>query len=421
MKKYFILILSSFLTFKAAVSLAQSSWHQTSIGNGIFAQGLFTIDTISYVSIIYPQLQLMQTSDEGNSWMNAEIGSSIKNLLLFAKDSSGVYYASGANDNDYKDNGIYRSLNNGATWTKVYALNLQEYSSFRIEDIEVGADGTVYASVYKKRDSSVVIRSFDKGNLWEEIRHSAGETSNQGISDISISHSGVVYCTISGGYEDGLWYKDSADQWMYKTDGLFGNVTALATLDERVYVASSGSIFTASDNKSEFMRLNCILPELIVTDIYVSPSKMIYITTKQGVFYVKNNTDLIPINSGLHHFSVNAITENSKGGLLCATSEGGVYKLDRPLVVVDKKNVEFRISQNPVTTASQIILSTQSIVKTLSIIDLLGNTVKQLSPDGGGELDSEVSVDVSNLPNSVYTVLLRTNDELMTTKLVVSR
>lgn len=67
-----------------------------------------------------------------------------------------------------------------------------------------------------------------------------------------------------------------------------------------------------------------------------------------------------------------------------------------------------------------VYLSNTSVIN-LSIFDLLGNSVKTIVDEKRDKGEYTQTINISDLPNGVYTVLLRTNDELMTTKLVVNR
>jgi len=85
-------------------------------------------------------------------------------------------------------------------------------------------------------------------------------------------------------------------------------------------------------------------------------------------------------------------------------------------------NERLSIFPNPSREFSivSVYLSNSSAIN-LSIFDLLGNSVKTMVEEKRDKGEYFQTINTSDLPNGVYTVLLRTNDELMTTKLVVSR
>jgi Protein of unknown function (DUF1566)/Secretion system C-terminal sorting domain len=78
----------------------------------------------------------------------------------------------------------------------------------------------------------------------------------------------------------------------------------------------------------------------------------------------------------------------------------------------EKINIKFNIYPNP--AQSKIVISSDYELKTISIYNSLGEKVMEQSPNR-----KDITIKISNLPNGVYVIYFRTNNEMTTFRKVV--
>lgn len=97
--------------------------------------------------------------------------------------------------------GMFKSTNNGATWTKLSSTNVTDVTTFSsqwsfVHKIAVHpTTGDVYAAVHRR-----IVRSSDGGNTWTEVFGSTvAATSTGGIADLLINKNGSkIFVAMSG-------------------------------------------------------------------------------------------------------------------------------------------------------------------------------------------------------------------------------
>ncbi len=134
--------------------------------------------------------------------------------------------------------GIYKSTNNGLTWTKLQSsIDFSDLESFdnifdMVFNIQVDGNGNVFAAIL-----NYIIRSTNGGTSWGIAIHETGELENSNqivenmITDIVISKPGVTpvryYAAFSGRNRD----RDTAGVWT-STTGAFGSWTRIGHGDQ---------------------------------------------------------------------------------------------------------------------------------------------------------------------------------------------
>jgi hypothetical protein len=119
--------------------------------------------------------------------------------------------ASGSSSNSYYlGNGMYKSLDNGLTWTQIASTASNTPHSFdNVWDLtwSIALDAhdslqdVVYASTY-----GAIFRSIDGGISWNVVRGNSSGSNYSYFTNVDVSATGVVYATLSDdGPQAGIW------------------------------------------------------------------------------------------------------------------------------------------------------------------------------------------------------------------------
>ena len=110
-----------------------------------------------------------------------------ENKKLVAIDSRGYFFARNANL-------LYRSIDNGATWTSV--LTMASGSQILSDGWAEDKTGVLYAGQYQVAESAIVYKSTDYGATWVE---SWSDPNRQHIHGIAVPYTGWVYAGVDDG------------------------------------------------------------------------------------------------------------------------------------------------------------------------------------------------------------------------------
>ena len=136
-------------------------------------------------------------------------------VFSVAVNSSGTIFA-GTTD------GLYKSANNGVSWSLTYEYPLK---------MTINQSDVMYIEEYNKG----LCRSTDQGVTWEEINFNLPKETE--INDIQINNNGTVYLSVK---DNGI-YKLSGTQWV--TQGLnYANVNS-------IYAAKDGYVYCSLGDK----------------------------------------------------------------------------------------------------------------------------------------------------------------------------
>ena len=180
---------------------------------------------------------MWKSTDNGVSWTRTTELDEHPSVTAIAQDprdgnTSTWYYTTGeyigsasATGAFYSGNGLFKSTDNGDTWTQLSSTAGNTFSAFdRFFDVcwNVCVDpnnGDVYVATY-----GAIFLSKDGGNTWTEDLVSFNDTSEPNYSpltDVICTPDGVKYATISTGGDknNGIWRKGS------ETDAVWVDIT----------------------------------------------------------------------------------------------------------------------------------------------------------------------------------------------------
>ena len=361
-----------------------------------------------------------------------------------ACNSSGHVFAASAY-------GVIRSLDQGATWTKVLStggIGLAITSNGTVftggaggimrstdngeswQPMNSGLPTIIAASIAAKDDGHIVVgsldgsvfRSSDGGQSWQKVRLAIH------ISDYFLTMTLTANGNIVAGCTSGRFYMSS-------TNGKSWSVRLITSRQDRIVVTansagevfaggqsfvssqSRASIYRSSDNGRHFRKI-AVFPGEIFRSIVSDPSGNVFLGSESGVYVSSDHgTTWNQKNSGLADNIMTAMQIGPEGFVYTGAGLGAIY---RSMEVVPPSNAprgveecfpevsrSFTLDQNypnpfnPTTTIS-FELKEEALV-TLKVFNTLGQEVKELIHnellDEGMQ---EVELDASSFASGVY-------------------
>lgn len=438
-------------------------FYVTSLGNGIYFSkdnglnwnslnsGLIDLQITSL--FIFDTLFICGSINEGvyyksdNDWINNKKGlicSSIRSMTVTSKTLF---------SNDFEK--IYIS-NNGLQWNNISPNISKDYFSM----LNSMGD-TVFLSVEFNKpswpsDNPFIVYTNDDGKYWNELINPVPFAGDDAYR---------IYC-----YKNRLYAYE--DEIMYYTDDLGASWTDI-TIPDKCYIydilvynsipfvsaCGNGNVFKLTSETNWVISNSGLPSDLEINDLakttdaiyayvmvhgmYVSKDdgltwskadngldagywginsfafsdKNIFVTTENGIFYSDNyGQNWYALNDGLINRNVGSIVIFNDT-LFVGTCGNGIWKHDIasiPLSIPENIfiNEQIRIYPNPASNYFAITTTT-NLKKRIQIIDIKGEQI--LSE----QISSNDLIDISNIPNGAYFILINTDKEVFTTKLLV--
>ena len=152
------------------------------------------------------------SSDDGSNWTPIPIDPTESRVRTLAVSPNGSVFVA-----DAWVSGVYRSINNGASWRKVI--------DFHASEIAVNSKGDIFAGA-ATRSPSDIIRSTDEGVTWKGIDPFV---SNNKVSSIVFDSQGDVYLVNPLGIFRSF---DNGDTWFAANDGLPSSIISTMTVSK---------------------------------------------------------------------------------------------------------------------------------------------------------------------------------------------
>lgn len=215
---------------------------------------------------------IMRSSDGGATWTRVSPDNEIHNVTCIAQDpragNQNTWYAGGGepygNSADelgalYLGFGLYKSTDNGATWTKLPLNSITDFNgtplgSGTLEGFDNPFDyvhkiainpvnGDLYVTVHRR-----LVRSSDGGNTFQTVFGSAvTATSLGGQMDVVISNTGKIILAVNGSNPDpilrGVWTSATGNlgSWTRIAGGSTLGVDSVANWRANSYINYAGS------------------------------------------------------------------------------------------------------------------------------------------------------------------------------------
>ncbi|MGD1849022.1 MAG: WD40/YVTN/BNR-like repeat-containing protein, partial [Salibacteraceae bacterium] len=179
---------------------------------------------------------MWQSTDGGQSWTKTTAPADHHSSTCLIQDTrpgkTDIWYygsgevignsASASFSANYLGNGLYKSTDNGQSWTSLPATVTGDPQATDpwdlIWDVVIDASNTTEDELYAAANGKV-FRSIDGGTSWTEVLGSSGLLST--FMDLAITSTGVVYATLSSnGASAGVWRSPDGINWTQIDQGI---------------------------------------------------------------------------------------------------------------------------------------------------------------------------------------------------------
>jgi photosystem II stability/assembly factor-like uncharacterized protein len=214
-----------------------------------------------------------RSSDNGNSWNN--IHNNLNTEVLLTKDT----YVFGVGG--YKD--LFISTDNGDSWKDNNELKVKKINSMVFSDTDIFA-GTRDKGIY---------RSSNNGLSWTQV--------NNGLPNDYFKNEILYYDILSlavrgtnifaGIYNKGIYLStDNGESWE-KIDNIFDNRSYIYIIANKSYILASSSedsysydIHISTDDGKSWLKINKGLPDISIFSLAIN-NNYVYSGTSRGVYY----------------------------------------------------------------------------------------------------------------------------------------
>lgn len=359
-----------------------------------------------------------RSSDDGNTWTKVDSNLTYLWMRSLAIDSSGNIYAGSF--------GVYKSTNNGTTWT-------QPDTSLPRDDAEaivVAPSGHIFVG------SGGIFRSTNQGASWDSV--------NSGLTDrmvwsLATDASGDIFAGTDGGLFKST---DDGQSWSHLTGG-FPSAPRVSTLlvsgKGWIYAGTDTSgLYRSTDDGSSWTRINAGLTDHSMRALAIASSGQLFAATNDsGVYTSKDDGDTwTQINGGLTNSSswtsndfVWCLTVSSDGYVFVGDYQSGVFRSIQTITNVRQTTNSaaelFQLRQNypnpfnPSTVISYQLASPNYV--TLKVYDVLGREVSILVAGRQSAGSHSVTFNAAMLPSGVYFYRLQAGAYAETKKLTLLR
>jgi photosystem II stability/assembly factor-like uncharacterized protein len=314
------------------------------------------------------------STDDGISWSRSSSGMQSNDAVSALTVSGNAIFAGTSDFNiDYNStSGIYRSLDNGATWQLVnnglpnlslYSLfadgsriysgtflgisysdnngDLWQTASDSLPKPAVNALTSVWTTAFVGTVGSYIFQTNDQGNHWE--------ISKKGLTRPNVNALLSVGNTLFAGTDatpkekkGGLHRStDYGASWTQLTKGIpIMSVSSLVEFNTSIYTSGDSGIFSSTDNGSTWKKFSLLIPSVTFID---SSGYYAFYKFSDSLWRYTVNSGWLPVNIGLLSANIQAIARKDTN--LYLGTDSGIYRLSdkeigSSLVTSDILNVQ---------------------------------------------------------------------------------
>lgn len=367
---------------------------------------------------------VFRTTDNGDTWQRT---GSMPHLeltpfaikSLYTSTSTFIFAGSSGS-------GIYRTMNEGASWVQVGAENETIYS------FAENKSGHMYAS-----GNTAVYLSLDGGSNWAAT---SGVIPGNWLSSLAIAPNGQLFVAMVNRFASTHVFSSTDEGQTWLPSGLTSD-PVMALLDDgngvlfagcASFFGSGGGVFRSTDGGAIWEEVSSGLSSKDIRALVRNSLGHIFAGTGAGVFRTTNNGDVWEeLNTGLTSPSIQSLSLNVDGVLFAGTFTGGVFKTVASTTSVDETGSDFPYSYaleqnypnpfNPTTKIGFRVSGLGDRYVSLKVFDLLGREVATLVNERMMPGHYERTFDGSGLGSGVYFYRLAVNGFTETKKFVLLR
>lgn len=396
---------SVLVLFVLSTTALQAQWQQFGPGGSVY--GIAPHGSALYFAVY--NNGVYRTTNQGATWTRADSG--IPNFLVWALTSANSYLFAGT-----QFGAAFRSTNNGVSWTNIGMAGVRGFALHR---------DTLFACQWSP---VAVLRSIDSGATWQPTGSLPGAVG--GLWPILSTGSYLLVGAQTGGIRRSA---DNGTTWEIANNGLT-NTTAysLAALGNAVFVGTGGNgVFRSTNNGDAWTAFSSGLGNQTVYALLAKDSLLIAGTASSGVFVSRDSgSTWYSVNQGLTNLQVAALAADNQY-LYAGTLGNGVFKrlLSQVITSVDPISHEvpqgMRLEQNfpnPFNPSTRISFSIPRSGRTsLKVYTVLGQEVATLVNEEKNPGRYEVTWDASGVASGMYLYRLTAEHESFVRKMMLMK
>ena len=300
------------------VNAQQDIWQQT-FGPETGSVTSFARDTSGHIFVGTDESFMFRSDNNGQSWRALDSGGAPDRVeCLLIPDGITIYAGT--------SNGIYKSTDNGDTWTDIsdISLGMQFWRIYALGtnslgDILLGAGGAL--GIYK---------STDDGNTWTKVVHGLSLNDASRVEGLALSSTGEVYASV---YNSGVYMSnDNGDNWTSIGDGLpdFENLYDIICSDNsNLFVAIDGQgIYRTSNNGTSWQQVNNGISPLNTKVLAIAPDGDILCGIQSANVFLSDDEgeNWIEIAQNVTTSRINAILAFGDNDIIVGTLGQGIFR-----------------------------------------------------------------------------------------------
>jgi len=360
------------------------------------------------------------SADSGATWAYIDSGLTTGDVNAIAVNDSEIFagvYGSGISGSAW--GGLFRSKNNGKTWTQIKGLT----------------NNNVYSIVFKGTDIFVstwgagIFHSTDDGATWNAV--------NNGITNLYIRtlfvYNNYIY---AGSQGDGVFFtNNNGSAWVQLNSGLTNlYIYQFASKGTTLYMGNDAGIFKSTNSGGTWVTSDSGLTSSFIRAFEVIDPKILVGTSGEGVFLsVDDGATWSPVDTGLTEPYIygfanlgSTVYAGSWDGEVWIRSINEIIKTMKKTTQTQPVATNYILDQNypnPFNPSTNISFSIpQKSTVTLRVYDALGRVVSTLI-DGQimQKNNYNVSFNADKLASGVYIYQLITNNFVSTKKMILMK